>query len=65
MRTGQGSTSIGQLVRPIVTNIILCGIISTLPMWFNLLRDEFWNIAVSIRKNLPAVSMAPARHSCS
>ena len=49
VRTGRGSTSIGQLVRPIVTNIILCGIIATLPMWFNLIRDEFWNIAVSIR----------------
>jgi hypothetical protein len=49
VRTGRGSTSIGQLVRPIVTNIILCGIIATLSMWFNLIRDEFWNIAVSIR----------------
>ena len=50
VRTGRGSASIGQLARPIVTNIILCGIIATLPMWFNLIRDEFWNIAVSIRK---------------
>ena len=50
VKTGTGSTTVGQLVRPIVTNIILCGIISTLPMWFNLIRDEFWNIAVSIRK---------------
>jgi hypothetical protein len=49
IRTGRGSMTIGQLARPIVTNIILCGIISTLPMWFNLIRDEFWNIAVSIR----------------
>jgi hypothetical protein len=49
VRTGRGSTSIGQLVRPIVTNIILCGIIASLSMWFNLVRDEFWNIAVSIR----------------
>jgi hypothetical protein len=49
VRTGQGSTSIAQLVRPIVTNIILCGIIATLSIWFNLIRDEFWNIAVSIR----------------
>jgi hypothetical protein len=49
VRTGRGSTSIGQLVRPIVTNIILCGIIATLSIWFNLIRDEFWNIAVSIR----------------
>ncbi len=50
VRTGRGSMSIGQLVRPIVTNIILCGIIATLPMWFNLIRDEFWNIAVAVRK---------------
>jgi hypothetical protein len=50
VRTSQGSVSISQLVRPIVTNIILCGLIATLPMWFNLIRDEFWNIAVSIRK---------------
>jgi hypothetical protein len=50
VRTGRGSTTIAQLVRPIVTNIILCGIIATLPMWFNLIRDEFWNIAVTIRK---------------
>jgi len=49
VRTDRGSTSIGQLVRPIVTNIILCGIIATLSMWFNVVRDEFWNIAVSIR----------------
>ena len=49
VRTGRGSTSVGQLVRPIATNIILCGIIATLPFWFNLVRDEFWNIAVSIR----------------
>jgi hypothetical protein len=49
VRTGRGSTSIGQLARPIVTNIVLSGIIATLPFWFNLVRDEFWNIAVSIR----------------
>jgi hypothetical protein len=49
VRTGRGSTTVAQLVRPIVTNIILCGIIATLPTWFNLVRDEFWNIAVSIR----------------
>ena len=49
VRTGQGSLSVGQLVRPIVTNIVLCGLIATLSFWFNLIRDEFWNIAVSIR----------------
>jgi hypothetical protein len=49
VRTGKSGSSVGQLVRPIVTNIILCGIIATLSVWFNLVRDEFWNIAVSIR----------------
>jgi hypothetical protein len=49
VKTGKGGMGISQLARPVVTNIILCGIISTLPMWFNLIRDEFWNIAVSIR----------------
>jgi hypothetical protein len=50
VKTGRGSASIGQLARPIVSNIIICGLIATLPFWFNLIRDEFWNIAVSIRK---------------
>lgn len=50
IKTGRGSASLNHLVRPIVTNVILCGIIATLPMWFNLVRDEFWNIAVSIRQ---------------
>ena len=49
VKAGRGGSSVGQLVRPIVTNIILTGIIATLPSWFNLIRDEFWNIAVSIR----------------
>jgi hypothetical protein len=49
VKSGRGGASVGALVRPIVTNIILCGIIATLPFWFNLIRDEFWNIAVSIR----------------
>ena len=50
VRTGRGGTSVSQLVRPIVTNIIICGLIATLPFWFNLIRDSFWNIAVAIRK---------------
>jgi hypothetical protein len=49
VRTGRSGSSLSQLVRPIVTNIILCGLIATLSVWFNLIRDEFWNIAVSIR----------------
>jgi TrbL/VirB6 plasmid conjugal transfer protein len=50
VRTSTGSKSISQLMRPLVTTIFLCGIIATLPFWFNLVRDEFWNIAVTIRK---------------
>jgi hypothetical protein len=49
VRTGTGSKSISQLMRPILTNIFLCGLIATLPTWFNLIRDSFWNIAVTIR----------------
>jgi len=50
VRTGSGSTSINQLLRPIVTNIMICALLATLPFWFNAIRDEFWNIAVAIRK---------------
>jgi hypothetical protein len=50
VRTASGSTSINQLLRPIVTNMMICALIATLPFWFNAIRDEFWNIAVSIRK---------------
>ncbi|HUB68026.1 MAG TPA: hypothetical protein VL981_11130 [Candidatus Methylacidiphilales bacterium] len=49
VKVGRGRQSVGQLARPIVTNIILCGIIATITFWFNLVRDEFWDIAVSIR----------------
>src|SRR5471032_3007688 len=49
VRTGSGSTSINQLLRPIVTNIMICALLATLPFWFNAIRDEFWNIAVAIR----------------
>jgi hypothetical protein len=50
VRTGTGSTSIANLMRPIVINLIICVLIATLPFWFNLIRDSFWNIAVVIRK---------------
>ncbi|HEV3272816.1 MAG TPA: hypothetical protein VGZ93_11600 [Candidatus Methylacidiphilales bacterium] len=49
VRTGSGSASINQLLRPIVTNIMICALLATLPFWFNAIRDEFWNIAVTIR----------------
>ena len=35
VRTGSGSTSINQLLRPIVTNIMICALLATLPFWFN------------------------------
>lgn len=41
--------SIAGLMRPIVTATFICGLIATLPFWFNLIRDEFWNIAMTIR----------------
>lgn len=46
------------LVGPIVTVTLLTGIIATLPFWFNLLRDTFWNIAMMIREEF-ASSVAP------
>jgi len=50
VRTSTGSKSISQLMRPLVTSIFICGLLTTLPFWFNLIRDEFWNIAVQIRQ---------------
>jgi hypothetical protein len=49
VRTSTGHKSISQLMRPLVTSIFICGLLATLPFWFNLIRDEFWNIAVQIR----------------
>jgi hypothetical protein len=46
-RTSHGN--IAGLMKPIITAAVLCGLIATLPLWFNAVRDEFWNIAVSIR----------------
>ena len=37
------------LLRPIVTATVITGLIATLPFWFNLIRDEFWDIAMMIR----------------
>ncbi len=50
VRTGKGSQSISNLLRPIVTAIGVCALIASLPFWFNLVRDTFWNIAVAIRR---------------
>ncbi|SDT90645.1 hypothetical protein SAMN05444156_0619 [Verrucomicrobium sp. GAS474] len=46
-RTSHGNV-VG-LMKPIITAAVLCGLIATLPVWFNAARDEFWNIAVLIR----------------
>ena len=48
----------GSLFKPMVTATILCGIIATLPGWFNLVRDAFWAIAISIRSEF-ASNIAP------
>ena len=46
-RTSQGN--VAGLMKPIITAAVLCGLIATLPVWFNTARDEFWEIAVMIR----------------
>ena len=51
VRTGTGNTDLTHLLRPIMTNAVICGLIVTLPMWFNLIRDSFWAIAVQIQQD--------------
>jgi hypothetical protein len=51
VRTGTGNTDINHLLRPIMTNAIICGLLATLPLWFNLIRDGFWAIAVQIQQD--------------
>lgn len=46
------------LMGPIITATVLTGLIATLPFWFNLIRDMFWNIAMTIREEF-ASSVAP------
>ncbi len=52
VRTGTGSKNISNLMRPILTAIFITAIIATLPFWFNLVRESFWAIAVSIRREM-------------
>lgn len=58
LKTAKAGSNIASLARPIVTVSMITGLIATLPFWFNLLRDTFWNIAVSIRQEF-ASSVAP------
>jgi len=51
VRTGTGNTDLNHLLRPLVTNAIICAFIATLPFWFNMVRDSFWNIAVQIQQD--------------
>lgn len=53
-----GGANISSLVRPIITAAMITGLIAILPFWFNLIRDEFWSIAISIREEF-ASSVAP------
>ena len=51
VRTGTGNTDLNHLLRPLMTNAIICAFIATLPFWFNMVRDSFWDIAVQIQQN--------------
>jgi hypothetical protein len=50
VRTARAENNLATMIQPIVTAAVLTGLIATLPFWFNLLRDTFWEIAVSIRQ---------------
>jgi hypothetical protein len=51
VRTGTGHTDLSHLLRPLMTNAIICGLLATLPLWFNTIRDSFWGIAVQIQQD--------------
>jgi hypothetical protein len=51
VRTGTGNTDLNHLVRPLMTNAIICAFLATLPTWFNMVRDSFWDIAVQIQQD--------------
>jgi hypothetical protein len=51
VRTGTGNTDLNHLLRPLMTNAIICAFIATLPFWFNMVRDSFWAIAVQIQQD--------------
>ncbi len=51
VRTGTGSTDLNHLLRPLMTNAIICAFIATLPFWFNMIRDSFWDMAVQIQQD--------------
>jgi hypothetical protein len=51
VRTGTGNTDLNYLLRPLTTNAIICAFMATLPLWFNMVRDSFWDIAVQIQQD--------------
>ena len=51
VRTGTGNTDLNHLLRPLMTNAIICAFLATLPFWFNMVRDSFWAIAVQIQQD--------------
>lgn len=51
VRTGTGNTDLNHLLRPLMINSIICAFIATLPFWFNMIRDSFWDIAVQIQQD--------------
>lgn len=52
VRTGTGNKTISNMMRPIVTAIFICALIASLPFWFNLIRESFWNISIAIRREM-------------
>lgn len=50
LKTIKAGNNVPAMLKPIATAALICGLIATLPFWFNLIRDTFWEIAVSIRQ---------------
>jgi len=59
LKTIKAGNNVPAMLKPIATAALICGLIATLPFWFNLIRDTFWEIAVSIRQEF-ASSAVPS-----
>ncbi len=58
MSSAQHHGGASTLMRPIITVTVITGLIASLPFWFNLVRDTFWEMAMTIRQEF-ASSIAP------
>jgi hypothetical protein len=59
VKTAKAGNNVASMLRPLVAVAVICGLIATLPFWFNLIRDTFWEIAASIRQEF-----APDEFAC-